>query len=98
MLLHQEDKQIEIELAYKHFSHILEYPRPQDSESTASRSICAVNQSAAQLVPRWGTTRESWVPWFSFNYFPFWARRLQLTLTLTGLTRDLLLSEKSVVQ
>ena len=40
------------------------YPRPQDSESTASRLICAVNQSAAQLVPRWGTTRESWVLWF----------------------------------
>lgn len=40
------------------------HPRPQDSESTASRPICAVNQSAAQLVPRWGTTRESWVLWF----------------------------------
>ena len=40
------------------------YPRPQDSESTASRLICEVNQSAAQLVPRWGTTRESQVLWF----------------------------------
>jgi hypothetical protein len=28
-------------------SRIVQYPRPQDFESTASRSICAVNQSAA---------------------------------------------------
>ena len=35
-------------------------------ESTASRPICEVNRSAAQLVPRWGTTRESWVLWFLF--------------------------------
>ena len=42
------------------------YPRPQDSESTASRLICEVNQSAAQLVPRWGTTRESQVLWFCY--------------------------------
>ena len=41
-----------------------QYPRPQDSESTASRPICAVNRSAAQLVPWWGTTWESWVLWF----------------------------------
>src|SRR6201996_2075199 len=40
------------------------HPRPEDSESTASRPICAVNRSAAQLVPWWGTTWESWVLWF----------------------------------
>ena len=33
--------------------------RPQDSESTASRPICEVNQSTALLVLRWGTTQES---------------------------------------
>ena len=42
------------------------YPRPQDLENTASRPICAVNQGAAQLVPRWGTTRESQVLWFLY--------------------------------
>ena len=47
---------------------MLLYPRPQDSESTASRLICEVNQSAAQLVPRWGTTRESQVLWFIFFF------------------------------
>jgi hypothetical protein len=48
---------------------IAAHPRSQESESTASRPICAVNQSAAQLVPRWGTTWESWVLWFLFFIF-----------------------------
>ena len=37
----------QLEMPITHKENISYYPRPQDSESTASRPICAVNQSTA---------------------------------------------------